>query len=96
MGSADEVSRRLKKGDFFGELALLSTDKRAATVSSVEKTTVLTLGRVQFTRLLGPLKDREKLKMNSTCVTKQAQKSACPAQHCEAWGTTTFCLLGVC
>ena len=40
-----------------GELALLSTDKRAATVSSVEKTTVLTLGRVQFTRLLGPLKD---------------------------------------
>ena len=57
VGSADEVSRRLKKGDFFGELALLSTDKRAATVSSVEKTTVLTLGRVQFTRLLGPLKD---------------------------------------
>ena len=40
VGSADEVSRRLKKGDFFGELALLSTDKRAATVSSVEKTTV--------------------------------------------------------
>ena len=25
VGSADEVSRRLKKGDFFGELALLSS-----------------------------------------------------------------------
>ena len=52
----------------FGELALLSTDKRAATVSKTSRaaapprrsrpsTTVLTLGRVQFTRLLGPLKD---------------------------------------
>ena len=68
--------RRLKKGDFFGELAPLSRrsrdptspkgtdtpcpprvgdDKRAATVSSVEKTTV-SPGRVD-TRLLGPLKD---------------------------------------
>lgn len=29
-----QVSDRLKRGDFFGELALLSSDKRAATVSA--------------------------------------------------------------
>ena len=50
-----EVSRRLKRADFFGELALISADKRAATVTAVAPTTVLTLTREQFTRLLGPL-----------------------------------------
>jgi len=52
-----EVSRRLVAGDFFGELALLSSDKRAATVTAVKPTTVLSVGREEFTRLLGPLKD---------------------------------------
>jgi len=55
VGSKDEVSRRLKRGDFFGELALLSSDKRAATVSAVTQTTVLVVDRAQFSRLLGPL-----------------------------------------
>jgi len=55
-GKTEEVSRRLKKGDFFGELALLSTDKRQATVTAVMKTTVLVLARKKFTDLLGPLK----------------------------------------
>jgi len=52
-----EVSRRLTRGDFFGELALLSSDKRAATVTAVNPVTVLSLKRDEFTRLLGPLKD---------------------------------------
>ena len=39
----------------FGELALMSSDKRAATVTAVEATTVLALDRATFTRLLGPL-----------------------------------------
>ena len=52
-----EVSRRLARGDFFGELALLSSDKRAATVTATKPTTVLSLKRDEFTRLLGPLKD---------------------------------------
>ena len=52
-----KVSARLGKGDFFGELALLSSDKRAATVTATKATTVLSLKRDEFTRLLGPLKD---------------------------------------
>ncbi|KAL1510684.1 hypothetical protein AB1Y20_006980 [Prymnesium parvum] len=50
-----EVSSRLGKGDFFGELALLSSDKRAATVTTTEPTTVLMLGRSEFVRLFGPI-----------------------------------------
>jgi len=50
-----EVSDRLGRGDFFGELALLSSDKRAATVTSTKPTTVLFLGRAEFIRMLGPL-----------------------------------------
>jgi len=50
-----EVSKRLSTGDFFGELALLSSDKRAATVTTTADTTVLMLGRAEFVRLLGPL-----------------------------------------
>ena len=91
-GSAGEVSKRLTRGDFFGEvcvcqfahshrgplgsahqgsrisrgihsrvrrvrgqLALLRSDRRAATVTATAKTTVLSLKRDQFTRLLGNL-----------------------------------------
>ena len=39
------------------QLALLSSDKRAATVTAVSKVSVLSLTRDQFNRLLGPLKD---------------------------------------
>ena len=53
-----EVSRRLTKGDFFGELALLSSDKRAATVTVTKPgTSVLTLSRAEFGRLFGTLAD---------------------------------------
>ena len=56
-GKSDEVSRRLKRGDFFGELALLSADKRQASVTAVGDTTVLMIARAEFTRLLGSLSD---------------------------------------
>jgi len=55
VGVKDEVSKRLTTGDFFGELALLKDDKRAATVTATQKTTVLSLSRNEFTRLLGKL-----------------------------------------
>jgi len=57
IGSSEEVSRRLKRGDFFGELALISSDKRAATVTTVTDTTVLALSRTVFERVLGKLND---------------------------------------
>lgn len=52
-----EVSRPLIRGDFFGELALLSADKRAATVTASKPTSVLFVTRAEFTRLLGPMAD---------------------------------------
>jgi len=57
VGTKEEVSRRLKRGDFFGELALLSSDKRAATVTAVGQVSVLVIDRAAFTRLLGSLSD---------------------------------------
>jgi cAMP-dependent protein kinase regulator len=53
---ATEVSRRLVAGDFFGELALLSADKRAATVTATTDSTVLMIDRGAFERVLGSLK----------------------------------------
>lgn len=57
-GSAEEVSDRLKRAAFFGELALLSSEegKRAATVTATQPTTVLRLERDAFERVLGPSK----------------------------------------
>jgi len=52
-----EVCPRLGPGDFFGELALMSNEKRAATVTVTEETKVLILGRSDFKRLLDPLSE---------------------------------------
>jgi cAMP-dependent protein kinase regulator len=57
IGKAEEVSARLKEGAYFGELALLNADKRKATVTATMPSTVLSLDRPTFERVLGPLKD---------------------------------------
>ncbi|ORY29514.1 cyclic nucleotide-binding-like protein [Naematelia encephala] len=53
------VVKQLVKGDYFGELALLNHQTRAATVRAegAEKLRVAALGEQAFTRLLGPVKD---------------------------------------
>lgn len=61
-GKRHEVNR-LKKGDYFGELALLHDKPRAATVVANGKLKCVTLGKKAFTRLLGPVMDI--LKRNS-------------------------------
>lgn len=64
--SADEeICRRLVTADFFGERALLSTERRAATVTAVLDTTLLVLDRDTFLRLLGPLEE---------CIQREAQR----------------------
>ncbi|CDS10100.1 hypothetical protein LRAMOSA02777 [Lichtheimia ramosa] len=54
---------RLGKGDYFGELALLHDNPRAATVVAHGRLKCVTLDKSAFTRLLGPVMDI--LKRNS-------------------------------
>jgi len=49
---------RYRKGDYFGELALLDDKPRAASVLSVGHVRVAWLGKDGFRRLLGPVEDR--------------------------------------
>ncbi|ORZ41698.1 camp-dependent protein kinase regulatory subunit [Catenaria anguillulae PL171] len=49
--------RPLKKGSYFGELALLSDKPRVATIRAKGRLKCATLGKKAFTRLLGPLTD---------------------------------------
>lgn len=44
-------------GDFFGEKALLTDERRAATVVATSHTVCLTLGRAHFVSMLGPLQN---------------------------------------
>lgn len=48
------VVSKLHKGDYFGEVALLNDLPRQATVQAVDTVVVATLGKLGFTRLLGP------------------------------------------
>ena len=48
---------RLKAGQYFGEIALLTQEPRKATVTTAEPTKVLSLDRNTFVRVIGPLKD---------------------------------------
>ncbi|KAF2196469.1 camp-dependent protein kinase-like protein regulatory subunit [Delitschia confertaspora ATCC 74209] len=51
----DKAVNRYKKGDYFGELALLNDAPRAASVISTTEVKVATLGKNGFQRLLGPV-----------------------------------------
>ena len=48
---------KYKVGDYFGELALLKNEPRAANVVAKSKVKVASLNRDSFMRLLGPLED---------------------------------------
>ena len=52
-------------GDYFGELALLKNEPRAANVIAATKLKVVSLDRNSFKRLLGPLDDILKRNMDA-------------------------------
>ncbi len=60
------------KGGIFGELALIRNEPRAASVISKTKCKLLTLDRMTFKRLLGPLENL--LKRNSDTYIKFIKK----------------------
>ena len=51
----DKPVNSYKKGDYFGELALLNDAPRAASIVSTTEAKVATLGKNGFQRLLGPV-----------------------------------------
>jgi cAMP-dependent protein kinase regulator len=56
--SGDKIVHRYKKGDYFGELALLDDKPRAASVIATSAVKVASLGKEGFQRLLGPVEER--------------------------------------
>jgi cAMP-dependent protein kinase regulator len=56
------------KGGYFGELALIRNEPRAASVAAKTKCKLLTLDRMSFKRLLGPIENL--LKRNSDTYVK--------------------------
>ena len=51
-------------GDYFGELALLRNEPRAANIIAVTNCTVVSIDRHSFKRLMGPLEELLKRRMD--------------------------------
>lgn len=64
-GKAPTEVKHYKASDYFGELALLKNEPRAANVIAKTKLKVVSLDRNSFKRLLGPLDDILKRNMAS-------------------------------
>ena len=66
--AGQEVGLRGRVGSYFGEIALISNEKRQASVIAVKDTKCLSIDRKKFKYLLGPL--TEHLKKNMTLYKK--------------------------
>jgi cAMP-dependent protein kinase regulator len=62
-GKPAETVKSYKKGDYFGELALIKGEPRAANIVATSNLKVISLDRDSFKRLFGPIE--EILKRNS-------------------------------
>jgi len=63
-----ETVKEYSKGNFFGELALIKNEPRAATVIAKTDCKILSIDRMSFKRLLGPIETL--LKRNMTSYVK--------------------------
>ncbi len=70
-GEAQNV-KDYQKGNFFGELALIKNEPRAASVIAKTDCKLLSLDRLSFKRLLGPIENI--LKRNSDSYIKFVKK----------------------
>ncbi|EGF83549.1 hypothetical protein BATDEDRAFT_18644 [Batrachochytrium dendrobatidis JAM81] len=61
----DHIMHAMKKGDYFGELALLTDKPRKATISAKGRLKCASLGKKAFVRLLGPVVDIIKRNANN-------------------------------
>ncbi|KAJ3330878.1 hypothetical protein HDU93_010059 [Gonapodya sp. JEL0774] len=76
-----EMSLRLKRGDYFGELALLTSNPRAATIVADGRLKVAKIDAKAFTRLLGPCVDILKRNMNNyATIAERVGEPAAAAQ----------------
>lgn len=71
-GKPEEKVMEYTKGGYFGELALLKNEPRAASVFAETDCKLLTLDRMAFKRLLGPLENL--LQRNSEAYVKYIKK----------------------
>jgi len=55
--NGDLVKASLTSGNYFGEIALLEDKPRMATVTATSDTVCMTIDRVAFTKILGPMND---------------------------------------
>ncbi len=67
-GKPAETVKFYRKGDYFGELALIKGEPRAANIVAKTNLKLVTLDRGSFKRLLGPIEDI--LKRNAEKYTK--------------------------
>ena len=67
-GSAGEKVKDYQKGSYFGELALIKNEPRAASIIASSDCKLLSLDRLSFKRLLGPIENI--LERNSEAYTK--------------------------
>jgi len=72
VGGKPETVKEYEKGGYFGELALIKNEPRAASVVAKSNCKLLTLDRMSFKRLLGPLENI--LKRNSDTYIKFLNK----------------------
>jgi len=63
--SGEEVIRKMKGGDYFGERALITQQVRSANVKAVSHLKVAAIDRAAFERLFGKFKESMTLKLDS-------------------------------